>query len=177
MHYEEWVTQPGLPPVTLDFTTVQLNESSSLADDYIFLGGASSPANYTDFYDYYSSLKVVFVERLITRIADVTIPILEKIDVDYTLTGTVDPEVKQRWFPLGIRLGYEPVLDPAHTFISSMGRLKYLTPVYQALLDANRCDLATQWFDENKDFYHPMAVAKIQKLIAPCTQESDLFMQ
>jgi len=22
MHYEEWVTQPGLPPVTLDFTTV-----------------------------------------------------------------------------------------------------------------------------------------------------------
>ena len=177
MHYEEWVTQPGLPPVTLDFTTVQLNESSSLADDYIFLGGASSPANYTDFYDYYSSLKVVFVERLITRIADVTIKILEKIDIDYTLTGTVDPEVKQRWFPLGIRLGYEPVLDPAHTFISSMGRLKYLTPVYQALLDANRCDLATQWFDENKDFYHPMAVAKIQKLIAPCTQESDLFMQ
>jgi leukotriene-A4 hydrolase len=27
LHYEEWVTQPGLPPVTLDFTTVQLNES------------------------------------------------------------------------------------------------------------------------------------------------------
>lgn len=46
MHYEEWVTAPGLPPVTLDFTTVKLNESSALADSYIFLGGASSPADY-----------------------------------------------------------------------------------------------------------------------------------
>jgi leukotriene-A4 hydrolase len=179
MHYVEWVTTPGLPPVTLDFTTADLNQSSALADDYIFLGGASSPANYTEFDDYYSSLQVVFIERLKARIDDVNLAILEKIDVDLTVTGTLDPEVKERWFPLGIRKNYQPVFDQAHTFISSMGRLKYLTPVYQALLDANRCDLATSWFDENKDFYHPMAVLKIQKLIAPCTEESPeaLFMQ
>ena len=130
MHYEEWVTAPGLPPVTLDFTTVKLNESSALADGYIFTGGASSPADYEDFYDYYSSLKVVFIERLIARFDDVTLEILEKVDVDYTLTGTVDPECKYKWFPLGIKKAYQPVFDQAHTFISSMGRLKYLTPIY-----------------------------------------------
>lgn len=138
MHYVEWVTAPGLPPVTLDFTTADLNQSSALADDYIFLGGASSPANYTEFDDYYSSLQVVFIERLKARIDDVNLAILEKIDVDLTVTGTLDPEVKERWFPLGIRKNYQPVFDQAHTFISSMGRLKYLTPVYQALLDAKQ---------------------------------------
>jgi hypothetical protein len=32
MQYEAWVLQPGLPPVHLDFTTKELNESSALAD-------------------------------------------------------------------------------------------------------------------------------------------------
>jgi len=52
----EWVTLPGLPPVTLDFTTKALNESQDLADEYISLNGTDSPAKYEDFNDFYSNL-------------------------------------------------------------------------------------------------------------------------
>ena len=61
MDWDTWVRSPGLPPVTLDFTTAGGNESSDLADAYVRLGGASSPDNYKDFFDFYSNLKVIFL--------------------------------------------------------------------------------------------------------------------
>jgi len=91
--------------------------------------------------------------------------VLEKIDHDLNLTMTKDPEVKQRWFPLGIKHGYNDTMDPAHDFISSQGRLKYLNPIYRALIDSNQKDTAIKWFRENEDFYHPLAVSSLSKLL------------
>lgn len=110
---------PGPAPVYLDFTTKELNASSDLADAYIKLGGSGSPSNYTDFNDWYSNLRVVFLERLATRRSDVNAAILTKVDEDYNVTHTLDPEMKMRWYPLGIRLQYDVVMEPAKIFISS----------------------------------------------------------
>jgi len=93
------------------------------------------------------------------------IAILTKIDEDLKLTSTLNPEIKQRWYPLGIRMGYTAVVEPAHTMISSVGRAKYLTPIYKALLDTNQIDLAKKWYQENIDFYHPYVVYQIGKMI------------
>ena len=134
MNWTAWVHEPGLAPVWQDFTTPQLNESSALADQYIQLAGASSPAGFADYQTWYSSLKVIFLNRLLARVNDTTIAILEKIDSDLNVTNTLDPECKNVWFPLGIYKNFSTVLEPAHTFISSMGRMKYLTPIYTALL-------------------------------------------
>lgn len=174
--WDAWIYQPGLPPVHLDFTTTASNQSSELADQYIALKGDSSPENYADFIDhYYSNLKVIFLERLSIRKDDVTLAILQKIDADYNLTATVDPEVKQRWFPLGIYLGYEPVTAAAFEFVSSQGRLKYLSPIYLALLRTNQRDLAVEWFNKNKDFYHPLAVSSLKKLLNIKAEEIELI--
>lgn len=151
--------------MTLDFTTVALNESSELADEFIKLNGTGSPAKFEDYLDFYSNLRVVFIERLVTRKDEVDLAILKKIDADYNVTETVDPEVKERWFPLGIVKGYDKVMEPAKEFISSQGRLKYLTPIYTALLESGNKATAEEWLALNADFYHPMALAKITKLI------------
>lgn len=163
--WDKWIYEPGLPPVHLDFTTKESNESSALADEYIRLGGKASPENYAHFNKYYSNLKVIFIERLLERKADVTLAVLERIDADYNLTNTLDPECKQRWFPLGIMTAYDKVVTPSHTFISSQGRLKYLTPIYRALLATDQMALARQWFEENITFYHPLAIDTLSKLL------------
>lgn len=74
--FETWIRVPGLPPVTLDFTTTALNESSDLADEYIKLNGTESPEKYKDYLDFYSNLRVVFIERLVTRMDEVDIAVL-----------------------------------------------------------------------------------------------------
>lgn len=60
-----WVTKPGLPPVTLDFVTSEYNEVIKLADDYITLKGSSSPAGWEKLKTYITSLKSIFVQRLL----------------------------------------------------------------------------------------------------------------
>ena len=46
-----------------------------------------------------------------------------------------------------------------------MGRSKYLAPVYASLEDSGQHDLGVQWFDENKDFYHPVAATTIEGIL------------
>lgn len=156
--------------MTLNFITEDITEAKELALAYIANGGnETSPDNYTKYNDWYSSLKVVFLEQLLEKLpvngtpaaGDVTLQILEKVDKDLSVTMTEDPECKQRWFPLGIQLNYTNVTEPAKTFISSMGRLKYLTPIYSALLAANKKDTAIEWYNLNKDFYHPSALLQL----------------
>lgn len=65
--WDAWIFKPGPPPVQLDFTTKASNESAQLADDYIKLGGKSSPENAKDWDGWYSNLKVVFINRLLAR--------------------------------------------------------------------------------------------------------------
>ena len=147
--WETWLYVPGLAPVELDFTTAESDESASLALEYIALNGTASPANYSDYFGYYSNLKVVFHDTLQSKYEQVNTAILARIDADLNCTADLDPEVRQRWYPTGLGLFYDPVYDPAHDWISSMGRSKYVCPVYQSLEDSGQHDLGVQWFDEN----------------------------
>jgi len=106
----------------------------------------------------------VFVERLSTH-ESLTLDIMSKVDADLNLTMTVNPEIKQRWYPLGIMKGYDQVIEPAHELISSVGRAKYLAPIYKALIHSDQLPLAEQWYKENTDFYHPYVVYQIGKMI------------
>ena len=166
MDWHAWVRQPGLAPVHLDFTTPALNESQGLANEYIRLNGTGSPSNYTDYINnYYSSLRVIFLQQLVARESEVTLEIMSKVDQDLNVTLTLDPECKAIWLPLAIRKNYTDAIEVAHSFISTQGRQKYLSPIYQALLDSHQRDVAIQWFRENEDFYHPYSVEKLKKMI------------
>lgn len=112
-----------------------------------------------DYFDYYSNLKVIFYDTLQANIDQVTIELMTLIDADYAATADPDPEVKQKWLPLGLTLQYDPAYDAAHTWVSSMGRCKYLTPVYASLENSGQHDLGVTWYNENINFYHPVALS------------------
>lgn len=95
-----------------------------------------------------------------------TVDILAKIDADLDITNDPDPEVKQRWYPSGLYLGYQAVYQPAEDWVSSMGRSKYLNPVYMSLVMSGQTATAIAWNDANKDFYAPIAEQSILQIIA-----------
>lgn len=163
--FNRWINVGETAPVPVDFTTKSSNESEALALAYIALNGTGSPDNYQVYNDYYSNLKLVFHTTLQANIESVNIAILEKIDADLGVTADVNPEVRKLWYPLGLYLFYDTVYDPAHDWISSMGRSKYLNPVYRALEDSGQHDLGVEWFDENKDFYHPVAATTLEGIL------------
>jgi leukotriene-A4 hydrolase len=146
----------------LDFATSEATAAINLANEYIKLNGKGSPADKDIYFTYYSNLKVVFYQTLGAS-PDLNIDILTQVDADYKTTDDADPEVKQRWLPAGLILGYTPAFEASHTWVSSMGRCKYLTPIYVALEGSGQHDLGVTWYNENLDFYHPVAITTVAR--------------
>lgn len=121
-------------------------------------------------------MRVIFVQQLVQRRKDVGLVILNKIDADLKITENNDPSstnpnvhpdwnILEQWIPLAIRSGYAPGLYLAKHLVETVGRMKYLTPVYQALVDSDQTAIAQQWLDDNKSFYDPVAYYQLQRLI------------
>ncbi|TNV81734.1 hypothetical protein FGO68_gene11354 [Halteria grandinella] len=169
VNWVDWVQTPGPIPAgsKINFETDESRAFQKLADDYIALGGYSSPAN-IDIYikeDKNVNLKVVFNNQILQRQGDMNYRILSRIDTDLSVTASENPEIGQRWFPLAIALNYDKAFDTAKHYVQSIGRQKYILPVYTALVRNGYRNKAYQWYNERKTFYHPIAAANIRKII------------
>jgi hypothetical protein len=51
--------------------------------------------------------------------------------------------------------------------------MKYINPVYIALVRNGRRDLANKWFKEFENFYHPIAAAGLRKIIYNSVDQKD----
>jgi len=90
------------------------------------------------------------------------------------ITNEINPDVKQEWFPLGIKLGLATTVELAHTTVMTVVRMKYLGPIYDALLTtklpviltSGNMDgkaVAKMWFEESFSFYSPYAQVQLQR--------------
>jgi hypothetical protein len=122
------------------------------------------------------------------REKDIGLVIMNKIDADLSITDNNDPgntnlyvhpdmNVNEIWIPLGIRLGYNKVLPVAKTITETVGRLKYLIPIYTALLETGNKALAEMWYKDSIDFYDPYAVLQLRRLIDGVQMETKKGMK
>jgi len=123
--------------------------------------------------EFLSTTKTIFAQKLNTEYSNcgtacMNSTVFNAIDKDMNITGEINPDVKQEWQPLGILLGEKVTVNPAHTTVSTVGRMKYLSPIYNALvtttekvqLDSGPADgkqVAQDWYQENYSFYSPYA--------------------
>jgi leukotriene-A4 hydrolase len=170
-----WVQTPGPIPANsnIDFSTANTVAFTQLADDYITLGGTSSPANKNIYINEKKNvnLKVVFANQLLNRQLDMNYKIMQLIDKDLNVTLADNPEIGQRWFPLAIAVNYQDAFPTIKKYVQTIGRQKYILPVYTALVRNGYRNLAFQWYDEKKTFYHPIAAANIRKIIFSTIEE------
>ena len=162
--YNQWIFGPGKIPVTLDFYAPEIDESRNLAKEYIKLGGGSSPAGYEKFKKYSSKLKNIFLDMLSDNISDVNNTIIRKLDEDYDLSHSTDPDVKTSWFDICIRRQYGPALPLANKFILSTGGFEYLPTLYKAYNDTDR-QTGIYLYMSGSYLYHPMVKEKIKKVL------------
>jgi len=177
VNWIDWVQTPGPIPSgsNINFETPESQVFTKLANDYISLGGFSSPANI----DIYKNevkdvnLKVVFNNQLLQRVNDMNYRIVSLVDKDLGVTNEQNTELGQRWFPLAIALQYTTAFPVIKKYVQSIGRQKYILPVYTALVRNNYRNYAYQWYNERKSFYHPIAAANIRKIIFSSLHELD----
>jgi hypothetical protein len=80
------------------------------------------------------------------------------LDDRFALSQSKNAEILCSWLRLALASGYDPVLPRVEAFLGAVGRMKYLKPLYRALLarPATR-ELARRVFARHRASYHPIA--------------------
>jgi leukotriene-A4 hydrolase len=90
---------------------------------------------------------------------------LRELDRAYALTKSGNSEVLALWLEVGVRHGYREVDDRLRRFLVGVGRLKFLEPLYGALLDVHRENDAIEIYREARPGYHPITQRSLDRLL------------
>lgn len=82
---------------------------------------------------------------------------LAKMDQLYDFTNSNNAEIQCAWFEKSFLLQYDTVNDNATAFMSTVGRRKFLEPLYLALVNSGQIDLANQIYGQARENYHFIA--------------------
>ncbi len=98
---------------------------------------------------------------------DLHITFYEKLDEVYKLSKSGNSEILAAWLELSIRNNYlkEHNLPVLESFLTEVGRRKFLMPLYRALLESDQFSIAEKIFNIAKDGYHSVSKNSIENLL------------
>lgn len=155
----DWVYKPGLPsncPATKSelFTKVDSIVSGFNTSGTVALAATKS----------WSTHEWLHFIRTLTP--TVNLAQVEKLDALFNFTNSGNAEILGAWFTLTARIGYSKADQKMEEFLVKVGRRKFLTPIYKALLQ--RPDgqaLAKSIYEKARPNYHSVAVNTMDQLL------------
>ncbi|HEX4620889.1 MAG TPA: leukotriene A4 hydrolase C-terminal domain-containing protein, partial [Myxococcaceae bacterium] len=91
---------------------------------------------------------------------------MEALDSRYHLSQSGNYEVLVSWLSLAVASDYPPAIARVQEVLGAVGRMKYLRPLYTALV-RNKKTRATarEIFERHRRSYHPIAQAMVEGLL------------
>jgi leukotriene-A4 hydrolase len=147
----EWVFQPGLPvsarvPVSDAFQSVDLALADWLKNKKIETSE-------------WSTQEWLHFLRGLPR--DLGVARMRRLDTSWRLTESNNDEILDQWLLMAIRNHYEPAYPRLEEFLMTVGRRKYVKPLYDAM-DAKR---AAAIYEKARPLYHPITQATLDALM------------
>jgi hypothetical protein len=98
---------------------------------------------------------------------DITPARLAALDAAFGLTDTGNSEVLDEWLCIAARHGYEPAYPRIESFLVGVGRRKFLTPLYKALLESEDGQRrAREIYAKARPGYHAISRGTLDTLLA-----------
>ncbi len=145
---QQWVFEPGLPASAPTARSEAFEQVSQ---------GTQKAANW-------KTQQWLEYLQTVTRPAENTQ--LAELDANYYLTTTGNYEILVEWLLLAIESGYKPAYPRLEQILMNVGRMKYLRPLYAALLKTpGGRELALEIYSRAKPLYHPIAQTAIERLL------------
>jgi aminopeptidase N len=155
-----WLHEPGIPPDAPQPSSARLEAVAEKSARW--LGGAIG-ADELGAADWSPQEWVFFLNALPDAIPAAS---LAELDDAYHLTEKANAEVLLPWLRRSIRSGYGAANDRLEQFLTSMGRRKYLLPLYEDLArtPAGRAR-AREIYRKARPLYHPIAAESVDRLL------------
>ena len=90
---------------------------------------------------------------------------LQDLDNQFNLTQSKNAEIAFAWFTVAIRNNYQKVLPAVGRYLQSIGRGKFVRPLYKSLNDAGLTELAQEIYQVARSGYHPSIVGMLDKIV------------
>ncbi|MBK9168455.1 MAG: M1 family metallopeptidase [Bryobacterales bacterium] len=155
---EEWLTQPGLPvsaprPVSDAFEPVDAAAAAWLA--------GQPPSG--GFGEWNTHQWLHFLRAFSGKADRAT---LAALDRRFRLTQAGNSEILQQWLLLAVQAGYEPAYPKVEEFLRSVGRRKFLKPLYEELVKTTEGKRRAQAiYAKARPGYHPIATTTIDSIV------------
>lgn len=156
---DEWIYETGipnnLPEVPSDrFAAVSAIVTSFMAEGELPSADVSNAWTTHEWLHFINSLP-----------ADISKEQLGVLDGAFGLSASGNSEISAAWFQPTIAAAYEPVYSKVESFLISVGRRKFLTPTYRALLDAGQEQMAKDIYAKARPNYHAVSRETMDALL------------
>jgi aminopeptidase N len=152
----EWVYQPGLPatapkPESDAFRTVDAGIDSWMKGQLL------------DTAQWSTQEWLHFLRGLPERLDGAH---MKRLDAQFHLTAGTNNEILAQWLLMAVRNHYAAANTRLEDFLATVGRRKYVKPLYSAMLKAGDTKQAKAIYDKARSLYHPITQTTIDALLA-----------
>ena len=88
------------------------------------------------------------------------------LDKAFALTASGNAEISQQWLLMAIRNRYSPADARLETFLTTIGRRKFVVPLYTELAKSPEGkDRAKTIYTKARPFYHPITSESVDRVL------------
>jgi leukotriene-A4 hydrolase len=167
---DEWINQPGLPADAPNPTSSAFDRVEEQAKRWM-RGEVAASAIPTAKWTTQEWLHFLKSLPLPEEKADTTTAVLDRqkmaeLDQAFHLTQSGNSEIAFQWLMMSIKNRYEPAYPRLEEFLMSIGRRKFIKPLYEELAKTPEGrERALAIYRRARSTYHPIAVASIDEAL------------
>jgi hypothetical protein len=151
--FELWVYNPGLPETYQEIKCEALDRIKSQAQ-------SQSQNSFCDDMNEWTTQKWQYYIPALP----VEVDLLKAVESKFTLSER-NAEIRTDWFLKLLDAGISDFDQKIESFMLSVGRGKFIKPLYSKLKEKGRLDFARQIFEKARPSYHPSIVKSIEQLL------------
>jgi leukotriene-A4 hydrolase len=104
--------------------------------------------------------------RFLTNIPEsVDVTLLNELNKQYNISETGNNEILFAWLEQAILKGHDASYPRLEEFLINVGRRKFLTPLYKAMLDSDQTEMANHIYSLARPNYHSVATGTMDELL------------
>jgi len=155
----EWIFEPGIPEGAPQPTSDAFTKLDPIREQWLN-GEIEASAIDTEGWTFHQWK--YFLDGMPEKLSEDQ---LKALDETFNLTQSKNNEIAFSWLMIAVRNDYEPANARLEEFLVSIGRNKFLRPLYRNMVENGKTDEAKRIFEKAKSGYHPLTVKVNSKII------------
>jgi len=156
----EWIFKPGLPNKTAYVFPERFKKIDEASKNFLANPRNAEALNART----WSTHEWLYFLRKLPK--PMKTKTLRSLDASYALTGIGNSEIADEWYLQAIASKYERAYPAMEKFLKSVGRKKFLEPLYKELIKTEEGKKRAQRIlSEAAPNYHPLAARKIKSIV------------